>query len=82
MCTFLFILLDVPNSGRAEKTDKDPKGYPPKITNGERQKFDELFRNYVKKLEKSKPVIVTGDLNVAHSEIGKFEVISITKYSN
>lgn len=64
--------LDVPNSGRAEKTEKEPKGYPPKITNGERQNFDELLRTYIKKLEKSKPVILTGDLNVSHKEIGEW----------
>lgn len=63
-------LIDVPNSGRGEKTEDDPKGYPPKINSGERQKFDELFRNYIKKLEEKKPVIVTGDLNVSHKEIG------------
>lgn len=64
-------LLDVPNSGRAEKSDKYPKGYPPKVANGDRLKFDEFFRNYVKELEKKKSVIVTGDLNVAHAEIGE-----------
>lgn len=67
----LFKYLDVPNSGRAEKTDKDPKGYPPKITNGERQKFDALLRSYIKKLEEKKPVVLTGDLNVSHAEVGK-----------
>ena len=28
-----------------------------------------LFRSYLKKLEETKPVIVTGDMNVAHKEI-------------
>ena len=34
-----------------------------------RQKWDEDFLAYLKKLEKKKPVIFCGDLNVAHTEI-------------
>jgi len=34
-----------------------------------RQEWDKEFLSYVKKLEKSKPVIFCGDLNVAHKEI-------------
>lgn len=34
-----------------------------------RQTWDEDFRKYLKKLEKTKPVILTGDLNVAHQPI-------------
>ena len=34
-----------------------------------RQKWDEDFLKYLKKLEKKKPVILCGDLNVAHKEI-------------
>ena len=34
-----------------------------------RMKWEDDFRAYLKKLEKKKPVIVTGDLNVAHKEI-------------
>ncbi len=62
----MFVYIDVPNSGRPEKGDDNP----PKVANGERQKFDELFREYVKELEKKKSVIVTGDLNVAHEPQG------------
>jgi len=66
-----FYLLNayVPNGGRGVKDDKHPKGYPPRVTNGERQSWDRLFREYVKTLEEKKPVIVTGDLNVAHEPI-------------
>lgn len=31
--------------------------------------WEEEFRNYLKKLDKEKPVIICGDLNVAHKEI-------------
>ncbi len=34
-----------------------------------RMKWDDDFRAYLKKLEEKKPVIVCGDLNVAHKEI-------------
>lgn len=33
-------------------------------------KWDEEFRNYLIKLDAKKSVILTGDLNVAHQEIG------------
>jgi len=35
----------------------------------DRQNFDKAFFNYLKNLEKTKPVIVCGDFNVAHKEI-------------
>ncbi len=34
-----------------------------------RMKWEDDFREYLKKLDKSKPVILCGDLNVAHNEI-------------
>lgn len=34
-----------------------------------RMKWEDDFKNYMKELEKNKPVIVCGDLNVAHKEI-------------
>jgi exodeoxyribonuclease-3 len=34
-----------------------------------RKKWDEDFRNYVVELDKKKPVIICGDLNVAHQPI-------------
>lgn len=34
-----------------------------------RMAWEDAFKNYLKKLEASKPVIVCGDLNVAHQEI-------------
>ncbi len=34
-----------------------------------RKEWDKKFLNYVKELEKKKPVIICGDLNVAHKEI-------------
>lgn len=33
-------------------------------------KWDEEFRKYLKELDTKKPVVLTGDLNVAHKEIG------------
>jgi exodeoxyribonuclease-3 len=34
-----------------------------------RMQWEDDFRNYLKRLEESKPVVVCGDLNVAHKEI-------------
>lgn len=34
-----------------------------------RQVWDKEFRKFIKKLDKKKPVIICGDLNVAHTEI-------------
>ena len=34
-----------------------------------RMHYEEIFLQYIKKLEKSKPVVFCGDLNVAHEEI-------------
>ena len=34
-----------------------------------REIWEDAFRNYIKKLDKIKPLIICGDLNVAHKEI-------------
>ncbi len=61
-CTIMFIYLvctDVPNSGRGlvrlEYRSKE---------------WDEDFTEYLRTLDAKKPVILCGDLNVAHTEIG------------
>jgi exodeoxyribonuclease-3 len=54
---FFLVNVYVPNSGSALKR----LDY--------RQDWDLVFFNYLKNLEKSKPVIVCGDLNVAHKPI-------------
>jgi len=54
---YFLINVYVPNSGSELKR----LGY--------RQNWDKAFFNYLKNLERIKPVIVCGDLNVAHKEI-------------
>ena len=54
---FFFITVYTPNS----KRELERLEY--------RQLWDSLFYDYLKRLEVSKPVIVCGDLNVAHEEI-------------
>jgi len=54
---YLLVNVYTPNSGDALK----------RLTY--RQQWDKDFLKYLKKLEKKKPVIVCGDLNVAHQEI-------------
>ena len=55
--TFYLINCYVPNSG--QKLDRLEY----------RGKWDEAMRNYLKTLDQKKPIIFTGDLNVAHTEI-------------
>jgi exodeoxyribonuclease-3 len=54
---FFLVNVYVPNSGN----DLKRLDY--------RQDWDKAFYNYLKELEKTKPVIVCGDFNVAHKEI-------------
>lgn len=55
--TFFLISVYVPNSGNGLKRLEY------------RQEWDLAFFKYLKKLEESKPVVVCGDFNVAHTEI-------------
>lgn len=55
--SFFLVNVYVPNSGSELKR----LGY--------RQVWDKDFYDYLKKLEKTKPVIICGDLNVAHRDI-------------
>lgn len=54
---FILVTVYTPNSGSELKR----LGY--------RQSWDEEFHNYLKQLETRKPVVVCGDLNVAHQDI-------------
>lgn len=56
--TYYLVTVYVPNS----KTELERLSYRCGV-------FDRDFRNYLKSLSKSKPVIVCGDFNVAHEEI-------------
>lgn len=58
-----FNILDVPNSGLRL------------ISMPKRMKWDDEFQKYLKLLDSKKPVILAGDLNVAHEEIGTYDFI-------
>ncbi len=60
---FYFIELYVPNSGENPTPKEKPKRLPYRLV------FEEDLRNELVKLKKEKPIILTGDLNVAHEEI-------------
>ncbi|CAF1231666.1 unnamed protein product [Rotaria sordida] len=64
---FYFIVSYIPNSGRKL------------VRLGYRQEFNEAFRNYIKELDKKKPVIWCGDLNVSHQSIDLANPKSNTK---
>lgn len=51
---------DVPNAGQGLKN------LPRRL------QWDEDFRKYLKSLDEKKPIILCGDMNVSHKEIGKF----------
>jgi exodeoxyribonuclease-3 len=54
---FYLLTVYTPNSGRGL------------VRLNYRKEWDDLFLNYVQALEKIKPVVICGDLNVAHTEI-------------
>lgn len=56
---FYLICVYVPNAGR--KLATMPR----------RLKWNKMFEEHVQKLDKKKPVIICGDMNVAHQEIGE-----------
>lgn len=45
-----------------------------------KQAWDIDFRAYLKKLDAQKPLILCGDLNVAHLEIGEYLVVVLTMW--
>lgn len=54
---FFVVCVYVPNAGRKL------------ITLDKRLDWNELFKKYIQELDKKKPVIICGDMNVAHEEI-------------
>ena len=54
--------IDVPNSGRGL------------VTLPKRMEWDVEFRRFVADLDSRKPVVICGDLNVAHKAIGQYKV--------
>uniref|UniRef100_A0A1B0D6X3 DNA repair nuclease/redox regulator APEX1 n=1 Tax=Phlebotomus papatasi TaxID=29031 RepID=A0A1B0D6X3_PHLPP len=54
---FYLVCVYVPNAGRGL------------VTLPKRLRFDEKFQAFVSKLDQNKPVIICGDMNVAHQEI-------------
>ena len=43
--------------------------------------WDKAFREYLKKLDESKPIIYCGDLNVAHNPIGGWQYVQSSEQS-
>lgn len=60
---FYFVERYVPNSGENPTPKEKPKRLPYRLV------FEQNLRDYLSELRKKKPVIVTGDFNVAHNEI-------------
>ncbi|GKV48909.1 hypothetical protein SLEP1_g55694 [Rubroshorea leprosula] len=68
--TFYLLSAYVPNSGDGLRR------LPYRIT-----EWDQSLSNYMKELEKSKPVILTGDLNCAHEAIDIYDPIASSSWS-
>lgn len=67
---FYLVCVYVPNSSR-------------QLINLElRMRWNKLFEAHVTALKAKKPVIICGDMNVAHDEIGKLNISSIKTVSN
>ena len=62
MPEFYLVTVYTPNSQTADKR-KDPKRLPYRMT------WEDAFRQFLMQLDEKKPVIVCGDMNVAHEEI-------------
>lgn len=59
---FYLVCVYVPNAGR-------------KLVNLDRRlRWNKLFENHVTTLKAQKPVVICGDMNVAHEEIGEFKI--------
>ena len=63
MDDFYLVNVYTPNSQSAEQKGELPKRL------GYRMEWENAFRGYLMELDKKKPVIVCGDMNVAHEEI-------------
>lgn len=63
MDSFYLVCVYTPNSQNAEEKG----GMPRRLEY--RMKWEDDFQSYLQKLDKHKPVIVCGDMNVAHEEI-------------
>ena len=72
--SFIVIGVYAPNAGTFDKTLNKPKRHTFRT-----KKWDVQFRTMCSKLEKKKPLIVLGDLNVAHEDI---DVYDPTKFQN
>lgn len=60
---FILIGVYVPNSGSTDLKTKKPKRLPYRIN------WNDKFQSMITRLEKTKPVIVAGDMNVAFTEM-------------
>ena len=63
MPDFFLVCVYTPNSQEAETKGGKPRRLP------YRMQWEDAFRDYLLQLDKEKPVIVCGDMNVAHEEI-------------
>lgn len=51
------------------------------VTLPKRLEWNKTFKEYIKELDQKKPVIICGDMNVAHQEIGIINVLVSTSFN-
>lgn len=51
------------------------------MTLPKRLEWNKIFKKYIEELDHKKPVIICGDMNVAHQEIGAIIMSILTSYS-
>lgn len=74
--TFILIAVYVPNSGVLDKRTNAPKRIDYRTT-----VWDKQFRSLCMKLEKVKPLIIAGDMNVAHEDIDVYNASRLHNHS-
>lgn len=62
-------VIDVPNAGNKL------------VTLPKRLEWNKIFKKHIEELDQKKPVIICGDMNVAHQEIG-MSIITISVLEN
>lgn len=62
-------ITDVPNAGQKL------------VTLPKRLEWNKIFKKHVEELDEEKPVIICGDMNVAHQEIGTISVLVLFNFN-
>lgn len=51
------------------------------VTLPKRLEWNKAFKKFIEELDQEKPVIICGDMNVAHQEIGRIIVLDLFNFN-